>query len=105
MTPCTLSPPVRFGLTVPLSLHRYLSDVAHVDIYWFIGSRLDVAPSELPHLTSPIHGSSTVPWRYHFNTGMPPLIPSVISLGILTGLSHLFVYNCLLDMGGLGVTA
>ncbi|KAJ5793419.1 hypothetical protein N7457_000018 [Penicillium paradoxum] len=50
------------------ALHRYLSDVAHVDIYWFIGSRLDVAPSGLPHLTSPIHGSSTVPWRYHFNT-------------------------------------
>lgn len=52
------------------SLHRYLSDVAHVDIYWFIGSRLDVAPSKLPHLTTPIQGSSTVPWRYHFNTGM-----------------------------------
>ncbi|CAG8888802.1 unnamed protein product [Penicillium egyptiacum] len=49
-------------------LHRYLTDVAHVDIYWFIGSRLDVAPSKLPHLTTPIQGSSTVPWRYHFNT-------------------------------------
>ncbi|KAJ5887028.1 uncharacterized protein N7473_009702 [Penicillium subrubescens] len=52
-------------------LHRYLADVAHVDIYWFIGSRLDQAPSKLPHLTKPLHGSSTVPWRYHFNTGTP----------------------------------
>ncbi|KAJ5769528.1 hypothetical protein N7520_004087 [Penicillium odoratum] len=49
-------------------LHRYLTDVAHVDIYWFIGSRLDQAPAELPRLHAPIVGSSTVPWRYHFNT-------------------------------------
>ncbi|CAG8940203.1 unnamed protein product [Penicillium salamii] len=49
-------------------LHRYLTDIAHVDIYWFIGSRLDVAPSELPPLNASMHGSSTVPWRYHFNT-------------------------------------
>ncbi|KAJ5288893.1 hypothetical protein N7478_001923 [Penicillium angulare] len=49
-------------------LHRYLTDVAHVDIYWFIGSRLDQAPAKLPHLHKPINGSSTVPWRYHFNT-------------------------------------
>ncbi|KAJ5561889.1 hypothetical protein N7461_000650 [Penicillium sp. DV-2018c] len=49
-------------------LHHYLSEIAHVDIYWFIGSRLDVVPHKLPCLTSPIHGSSTVPWRYHFNT-------------------------------------
>ncbi|KAJ5227700.1 hypothetical protein N7489_008408 [Penicillium chrysogenum] len=50
------------------ALHRHLTDVPHVDIYWFIGGRFDVAPSELPHLTTPIQGSSTVPWRYHFNT-------------------------------------
>ncbi|KAJ5155130.1 uncharacterized protein N7500_010569 [Penicillium coprophilum] len=49
-------------------LHRYLTDVAHVDIYWFIGSRLHVAPSKLPRLSRAIYGSSTVPWRYHFNT-------------------------------------
>ncbi|KAJ5367734.1 hypothetical protein N7541_001675 [Penicillium brevicompactum] len=49
-------------------LHHYLTDAVHVDIYWFIGSRLDVAPSNLPRLDKPIHGSSTVPWRYHFNT-------------------------------------
>ncbi|KAJ5538772.1 hypothetical protein N7494_008251 [Penicillium frequentans] len=49
-------------------LHRYLADIAHVDIYWFIGSRLDQAPTKLPRLRAPIHGSSTVPWRYHFNT-------------------------------------
>ncbi|KAJ5220380.1 hypothetical protein N7468_009584 [Penicillium chermesinum] len=33
-----------------------------------LGAALDVAPSKLPRLSSPIHGSSTVPWRYHFNT-------------------------------------
>ncbi|KAJ5153536.1 uncharacterized protein N7482_010014 [Penicillium canariense] len=49
-------------------LHRYLTEVAHVDIYWFIGSRLDQIASPLPRLTKPIEGSSTVPWRYHFNT-------------------------------------
>ncbi|KAL2010206.1 hypothetical protein VTN00DRAFT_6013 [Thermoascus crustaceus] len=49
-------------------LHRYLTDVAHVDIYWYIGSRLHVAPAELPRLSAPLKGSSVVPWRYHFNT-------------------------------------
>lgn len=51
-------------------LHRYLADVAHVDIYWYIGSRLHLAPSTLPKLEVPLKGSSIVPWRYHFNTGM-----------------------------------
>ena len=51
-----------------------MTDVAHVDIYWFIGSRLDQAPPKLPRLTSPIRGSSTVPWRYHFNTGKTALM-------------------------------
>jgi len=51
------------------SLHRYLTDVVHVDIFWYIGSQLDVGPSTLPNLDSPITGSSIVPWRYHFNTG------------------------------------
>ncbi|CEJ59702.1 hypothetical protein PMG11_08314 [Penicillium brasilianum] len=49
-------------------LHRYLTDVAKVDIYWYIGSQLDLAPAQLPRLARPITGSSTVPWRYHFNT-------------------------------------
>ncbi|OCL14202.1 glycoside hydrolase family 89 protein [Glonium stellatum] len=49
-------------------LHRYLTDIAHVDIYWFIGSRLHLAPSYLPRPKSPVLGSSIVPWRYHFNT-------------------------------------
>ncbi|KAJ5111598.1 hypothetical protein N7532_002133 [Penicillium argentinense] len=49
-------------------LHRYLTDVAHVDIYWFIGSRLHLAPSKLPALKAPLKGASMVPWRYHFNT-------------------------------------
>ncbi|KAJ5161345.1 hypothetical protein N7492_006737 [Penicillium capsulatum] len=51
-------------------LHRYLTNIAHVDIYWFIGSRLHLAPSKLPLLDKPLNGSSTVYWRYHFNTGM-----------------------------------
>ncbi|KAJ5884746.1 hypothetical protein N7495_009256 [Penicillium taxi] len=49
-------------------LHRYLADYAHVDIYWYIGSRLEEAPKDLPRISSPIYGSSSVPWRYHFNT-------------------------------------
>ncbi|KAF7715307.1 Alpha-N-acetylglucosaminidase [Penicillium ucsense] len=49
-------------------LRRYLTDIAHVDIYWFIGSRLEQAPAILPSLNQPIQGSSTVRWRYHFNT-------------------------------------
>ena len=55
-------------------LHRYLSEVAHVDIYWFIGSRLHLAPAELPRLSAPLKGSSVVPWRYHFNTGVYPIV-------------------------------
>ena len=50
-------------------LHRYLTDVVNVDIWWFIGSQLDVANSTLPMLANPLNGSSIVPWRYHFNTG------------------------------------
>ncbi|XPS77214.1 Alpha-N-acetylglucosaminidase [Ascochyta lentis] len=49
-------------------LRRYLTDVAHVDIYWFIGSTLDDAPSPLPRINSTIVGQSIVPWRYFFNT-------------------------------------
>ncbi|KAF2489248.1 putative alpha-N-acetylglucosaminidase [Lophium mytilinum] len=49
-------------------LHRYLTDFAYVDIHWFIGSRLEQAARNLPHPKTTIHGSSVVPWRYHFNT-------------------------------------
>ncbi|EEA22743.1 hypothetical protein TMatcc_001598 [Talaromyces marneffei ATCC 18224] len=50
-------------------LHRYLADVAHVDIYWFIGSRLDqISAGQLPKLNETLTGSSVVPYRYHFNT-------------------------------------
>ncbi|KAF2113315.1 putative alpha-N-acetylglucosaminidase [Lophiotrema nucula] len=49
-------------------LRRYFTDVAHVDIYWFIGSRLDQAPSSLPRPNGTVAGSSIVPWRYFFNT-------------------------------------
>lgn len=84
-----------------LRLHRYLTDAVHVDIYWFIGSRLDVAPSNLPRLDKPIHGSSTVPWRYHFNTGeihitMIALFPH------LTNSSDLLLYHSFLELGRLG---
>ncbi|KAH8900379.1 putative alpha-N-acetylglucosaminidase [Thozetella sp. PMI_491] len=50
-------------------LHAYLSDVLHVDIWWFsVGSQLDQAPPELPALATPLVGSSIVQYRYHFNT-------------------------------------
>ncbi|KAJ5633385.1 hypothetical protein N7490_009724 [Penicillium lividum] len=49
-------------------LHRYLTDAAGVDMWWFIGNRLHVAPQQLPPLQQPIEGSSVVKWRYHFNT-------------------------------------
>ncbi|KAK7545285.1 putative alpha-N-acetylglucosaminidase [Phyllosticta citricarpa] len=49
-------------------LHRYLADVVHVDIYWFIGSRLHLAPTRLPRVNGTLTGSALVPWRYHFNT-------------------------------------
>ncbi|KAK0609137.1 Alpha-N-acetylglucosaminidase [Lasiodiplodia hormozganensis] len=49
-------------------LYRYLADVVEVDIYWFIGSRLHLAPAELPDVNGTLSGASTVPWRYHFNT-------------------------------------
>lgn len=49
-------------------LRRYFTDVAHVDIYWFIGSRIDEAPIPLPRPQEAIKGTSIVPWRYCFNT-------------------------------------
>ncbi|GAB7342283.1 hypothetical protein MBLNU457_g0518t1 [Dothideomycetes sp. NU457] len=49
-------------------LRWYLSNIAHVDIFWFIGSRLHLAPYQLPKMNGTYTGSSIVPWRYHFNT-------------------------------------
>ncbi|KAI6716539.1 hypothetical protein PZA11_004205 [Diplocarpon coronariae] len=49
-------------------LHRYFTETVHVDIWWFIGNRLDTGPDKLPTLDVTIGGSSIVPWRYHFNT-------------------------------------
>ncbi|KAF2469638.1 putative alpha-N-acetylglucosaminidase, partial [Lindgomyces ingoldianus] len=49
-------------------LRRYLTDVAHVDMYWFIGSRLEQVNSPLPMPNGTIVGKSLVPWRYYFNT-------------------------------------
>ena len=49
-------------------LRRYLTDVADVDIYWFIGSQLDRAASPLPGIKGTTTGHSIVPWRYFFNT-------------------------------------
>ncbi len=54
-------------LSIFHSLRRYLTDVANVDIYWFIGSQLDQVETLLS--CTPLNGSSIVPWRYHFNTG------------------------------------
>ncbi|KAF7561562.1 hypothetical protein G7046_g2577 [Stylonectria norvegica] len=52
----------------PVGLHAYLANVAHVDIWWFVGNRLDQAPKVLPKLSTPLNGSSVVPYRYYFNT-------------------------------------
>ncbi|KAF2732983.1 putative alpha-N-acetylglucosaminidase [Polyplosphaeria fusca] len=49
-------------------LRRYFTDVAHTDIYWFVGSRLDAASASLPQPDGTITGRSVVPWRYFFNT-------------------------------------
>ncbi|KAF2684573.1 glycoside hydrolase family 89 protein [Lentithecium fluviatile CBS 122367] len=49
-------------------LRRYLTDVANVDIYWFIDNRLDEVVSPLPRPRDTITGTSIVPWRYYFNT-------------------------------------
>ncbi|CAM1507667.1 Fc.00g073080.m01.CDS01 [Cosmosporella sp. VM-42] len=46
----------------------YFADVIHVDIWWFVGNRLDQAPKSLPKLPTPLQGSSVVPYRYYFNT-------------------------------------
>lgn len=50
-------------------LRRYLTDVLQVDVWWYIGSRVDSGPASLPTLDAPINGNSVVPWRYYFNTG------------------------------------
>lgn len=55
-------------------LRRYFTDVAHVDIHWFIGSRLDEAASPLPRPNGTITGKSIVPWRYFFNTGTSAVV-------------------------------
>lgn len=49
-------------------LRSYLTTYAHADLWWFIGSRLHLAPSPLPKVNGTYHGESIVPWRYHFNT-------------------------------------
>jgi len=58
-------------------LHRYTTDVLHLDIYWFVGSRLYLAPSPLPKFEGVLTGGSVVPWRYHFNTGRVALCPGI----------------------------
>ncbi|KAF5868365.1 putative alpha-n- protein [Botrytis fragariae] len=49
-------------------LRKYFTDILHVDIWWYIGSQLHLAPESFPTLNSTLKGSSIVPWRYHFNT-------------------------------------
>ncbi|KAK3675176.1 hypothetical protein LTR78_005110 [Recurvomyces mirabilis] len=49
-------------------LRWYMTNYIRVDIYWFIGSRLHLAPQILPKVNATYQGSSIVPWRYHFNT-------------------------------------
>jgi len=55
-------------IALATGLRWYLSTYVHVDIYWFIGSRLHLAPQHLPPVNATYYGSSIVPWRYHFNT-------------------------------------
>lgn len=57
-----------FPIALASGLRWYLSNIANVDIWWFIGSRLHLAPAQLPRLNQTYHGTSIVPWRYHFNT-------------------------------------
>ncbi|OOO07410.1 Alpha-N-acetylglucosaminidase, tim-barrel domain [Aspergillus oryzae] len=52
-----------------VGLHRYLSQIVHADIYWFVGSHLHTLPSSLPKLHVPLKGESIVTWRYHLNPG------------------------------------
>jgi alpha-N-acetylglucosaminidase len=49
-------------------VRRYFTHVAHTDIYWFIGSRLNETNPSLPRPNATITGQSIVPWRYFFNT-------------------------------------
>ncbi|KAK5175005.1 uncharacterized protein LTR77_000141 [Saxophila tyrrhenica] len=55
-------------IALAYGLRYYLNTYLNVDIYWFIGSQLYLAPQELPRMNSTYKGSSVVPWRYHFNT-------------------------------------
>ncbi|CZS97027.1 related to alpha-N-acetylglucosaminidase [Rhynchosporium graminicola] len=55
-------------IAIACGLRRYLKEVAHVDIYSHVGSRLHTAPLPLPVVREPIHGASTVKWRYYLNT-------------------------------------
>lgn len=100
------------------SLHSYLTNAVHVDIWWYIGSRLDAAPASLPCLAAPLEGSSIVPYRYHFNTGRfilsfphsqttvaNPQSETIVVSWWLTWISDYIVHMRLLDLGGLGVTA
>lgn len=86
-------------------LHRYLTDTLHVDIFWYIGSRLDQGPSSLPPLDAPVSGASIVPWRYHFNTGkeLPNLEFLLRNLRFTDCYSHLLIYISMVDVGRLGV--
>jgi alpha-N-acetylglucosaminidase len=61
-------------------LRKYFTDVAHVDVYWFIGSRLEEAASPLPKPNGTLAGKSIVPWRYYFNTGMQKTVSFSFSL-------------------------
>ena len=49
-------------------LRWYLTTYANVDIYWYLGSRLHLAPQHLSPVNATHHSSSIVPFRYHFNT-------------------------------------
>lgn len=55
-------------IALAYGLRYYLNTYLNVDMYWFIGSQLHLAPPDLPPVNVTHHGASIVPWRYHFNT-------------------------------------
>src|SRR5262249_47681915 len=62
-----------------LTIHRYLTEIGKVDIYW-TGSRLNQLPEKLPCVGKRITRQAIVPFRYHFNTGLPPRSPKLIAV-------------------------
>src|SRR5947207_5763774 len=57
----------------------YLTEIGKVDIYW-TGSRLTQLPPTIPPVGKNISRQAVVPWRYHFNTGIPSSLRDCLDL-------------------------